>query len=114
MLRFFFVQQWSEIQKFGELFNSLEPSKTSSEDGEEDEPVARSKAEFIRRFVNKEKKNIAIDWLAYELKYINMDSFVISYKDALDMKLEDFLYIVRSNNKFNQLRNEQIEASIGK
>lgn len=68
----------------------------------------------MRRFVRKEKDK-AMDWLASELITINHESTIISYKEALKMPLSDFLYIVRSRRKHNQMLNEKMtEIRYGK
>ena len=60
--------------------------------------------------IEKEKKHV-IDWLAFELIKINTDATIISYPEALNLSLRDFFYILRSTNKYGQLKQESLEAN---
>lgn len=99
--RFFFIQFRLDSKDFGELFTE------SKQEINEKERPAKSKAEYIRRFVNKEKE-VVNDWLATELIAINNESTVITYSEAMNLDLKDFLYIIRSRKKYNQIIHEKM------
>jgi len=99
--RFFFIQFRNNTSDFGELFTS---SKQKLESGER---PAKSIAEYKRRFINKEVDYIN-DWVATELIAINSDSQILTYTEALNLSLKDFLYIIRSRKKYNQIMNEKM------
>ena len=98
---FFFIQFRITSADFGELFTN------SKQEIESEERPAKSIAEFKRRFINKESTYIN-DWVATELISINNESQILTYTEALNLNLKDFLYIIRSRKKHNQIMNEKM------
>ena len=62
---------------------------------------AKSKAEWIRRFLKKEKPK-AYDWLAHQMIYLNTESTIITRTEALKMDIKEFFFIIRARKKHNQ------------
>ena len=75
---------------------------------------AKTKAEYLRRELWKPKEERTQkyepgDWLTKELITINHESTVLTRTEALKMRLKDFLYIVRSRSKHQQMISEKME-----
>lgn len=117
---FFFLQCTSETSEFSELFKNLREDlevKALDENGNPYELPAKSRSEWIRRFGKKEekeeKKIIIRDWLADELLRLNQEATILTYSEAEKLQLKEILYIIRSRNNYNQLRNEKMEELYG-